>query len=527
MSSTNIHESWAQSSKVSELLRSMLAFPFQDHSAAVRKVLEGELCNAHAIGLVRASNKFDAKQAQWRDSVVKSKAIAYHVWLYHFLHGGETKLTAPTLAPSDVSSFTERLRTDAVRFEAEFKRDVERLSAQARRGSGTASSDLETMRSTPIPLGVLRLVQVQAQGSAGAAAAGGGGGGGGGGATEWQQHTDSLYAFAMGTHERLGIGYESRDEPCAVRLVAHDHDALHLIASYVRGTTRRTLAPPKRELRVVRDRLKLAEAERFYYRELSEDRRVEAEIVTVQLEQSLRREADLHRQLDARDAAAAQVASDHEQELASVHATSQRAVNAERKRKHESDVQWQLKVNASENSVVDRLRDQDAELRSERVRLAADRCDAQRALQEAQQAMQQMQQQVERVRSSSKAKLQGELAEKAAELAKKAEELRQARARRTGTMKRVQELNLLPRRLKLAEQRATDCQEALADYCVEELGLQAAMARADAAEKQLLELRRELEAETAAREKYQVSALSLSRSVTAILSHSLLLLITS
>jgi hypothetical protein len=69
-----------------------------------------------------------------------------------------------------------------------------------------------------------------------AVSGGGGGGSGGGGESEWEQQTTSLYAFLMGTHERC-IGYASRDEPCAVRLVAHSTDLLRLICAFVRGTT--------------------------------------------------------------------------------------------------------------------------------------------------------------------------------------------------------------------------------------------------------------------------------------------------
>ena len=69
---------------------------------------------------------------------------------------------------------------------------------------------------------------------------------------EFVHHTNLLVAFAMGTHNRLGEGYSSRDGPCAVRLLAQNQDVLGLIGDWVRGRPRRTLEPPVREIHQLR-----------------------------------------------------------------------------------------------------------------------------------------------------------------------------------------------------------------------------------------------------------------------------------
>ncbi len=74
----------------------------------------------------------------------------------------------------------------------------------------------------------------------------------------------------MGTHVRLGEGYASRDEPCAVRLVANSEDLLRLVASFVRGTTRPILRPPSRETVVLRAKYREIEADRHHYRHVAE-----------------------------------------------------------------------------------------------------------------------------------------------------------------------------------------------------------------------------------------------------------------
>ena len=240
MENEHNHESWAKSSDVTELLAYMLAFPKANHSTKVAEVLPDGLRQAHAAGLTRVLNSIDfKKQPRWKGSATKNKAVAYHIWLYHFLGGDDMKLVPPPLAttaddPLKVQS--ETWRTQAFRLEIEFKAEVKRLESAIKRGIAGAESDLDALRSARVPHTLLRL-QVEEPGAKQAAAGGGGGGGGGGGATEWEQQKASMYAFLMGTHER-SVGYASRDEPCAVRLMAHSGDLLQLIGSLVRGTAR-------------------------------------------------------------------------------------------------------------------------------------------------------------------------------------------------------------------------------------------------------------------------------------------------
>ena len=57
---------------------------------------------------------------------------------------------------------------------------------------------------------------------------------------EQQQHAAGLHAFLMGTHEH-STGYASKEEPCAVWLLAADVDVLGLIADFAYGKQRRVL----------------------------------------------------------------------------------------------------------------------------------------------------------------------------------------------------------------------------------------------------------------------------------------------
>ena len=120
-------ENWA--SDVEQLLGYMLAMPKADHAEAVAAVLDGdELRAVHAVSLLRASNKLDFSKAKWRASVSRNKGVAYHTWLYHFLGRAGAKLRAPPASTAaDETRWSATLRAHALRDEADYKREVERL----------------------------------------------------------------------------------------------------------------------------------------------------------------------------------------------------------------------------------------------------------------------------------------------------------------------------------------------------------------------------------------------------------------
>mmetsp|Transcript_11583 Transcript_11583/g.25996 ORF Transcript_11583/g.25996 Transcript_11583/m.25996 type:complete len:155 (-) Transcript_11583:1138-1602(-) len=121
-----------------------------------------------------------------------------------------------------------------------------------------------------------------------------------GSTSELEPQKSRLLAFAMGTHDRLGFGYSSRQEPCGVRLLAGNVDLLRRIASFVRGKPPRTLDPPcaeiVRNLRALNIQL---ERERHCFRDAAEEaghRMIAAEAAE---RRALAREADAHKRIEA------------------------------------------------------------------------------------------------------------------------------------------------------------------------------------------------------------------------------------
>ena len=128
-------ESWAQRSDVQQVLAKMLADPWADHQDDVRALLDGELRTAHAVGLWRASNSKQLKQREglWRGAHAGGSAFAYHVWLYHFLGGAETKLPAPAVDDPG-REFTRVLHSEAKTNDAAYAKERSRLQKALARG---------------------------------------------------------------------------------------------------------------------------------------------------------------------------------------------------------------------------------------------------------------------------------------------------------------------------------------------------------------------------------------------------------
>ena len=239
-------EKWASHDDVQQLLAYMLYMPLADHRGAVQAVLKDDLRDGHVHGLLRKLAPMTAgdwKKQKWAGSRTSSKAAALHIWLYHFLDGHNEKLVPPQ-APYVQTEFSRLLKKDLdTALDVNFKAAVDAARAADRRSADGFASRVDEIRQAPFDPGWLRL-RLNTPGISGADSGGGGGGGGGGSGTEWEHQTASLYAFAMGTHERLGMGYAARDEPGVVPMLASNLDVLRLVASFVRGSTRPIFKAP-------------------------------------------------------------------------------------------------------------------------------------------------------------------------------------------------------------------------------------------------------------------------------------------
>ena len=280
---------WHQRADVQEILAFMLRFPFDDYSVGVAALLGGDFTDAQAMGLVLLSDKIDFKNGScWKDAPIKNRGRALHIWLWHFMDGRERKLRPPP--PTGVQAdtqFSNSYRQQALQQAAKWK-------GLRRKAASPVKYDVQVRE-----VAVLRC-KLQQDGHPSSATAGGGGNPAPvGGSTEQQQHTAALQAFAMGTHERLGSGYASRDEPCGVRRLANDQDILAVIADLVRGKPRRQLKPPPREVRLLRASLWHEHKEKHMALELAEERGVLLEIALGDATRAIRREAQALRQAAA------------------------------------------------------------------------------------------------------------------------------------------------------------------------------------------------------------------------------------
>eukprot|EP00966_Prymnesium_polylepis_P130553 3020052-Prymnesium_polylepis.1 len=190
--------------------------------------------------------------------MTRSAGVAYHVWMYHLLGGRAAQLRPPPAAGASAywsnTTFSHHSRLDD-----KFKAERERLLLAIKRAAEASPErdaferQLSALRCGPVAVEWLRLPAASASASVSAtsARATDRAAAGGDGSptpvdtnTEQQRHTDALHAFLMGTDERLGAGWASRQKPCAVRLIASSRDLLGLIADFVRGKPQRALAPP-------------------------------------------------------------------------------------------------------------------------------------------------------------------------------------------------------------------------------------------------------------------------------------------
>ena len=124
---TEPHENWAKQLAVQKLMKLMLDYPEADHSDAVQGLLSGSLMLGHAVGLFRASKHLKKKHKQRCGVEVNNTGLAFHVWLYHFMGGANSKLCPANEAGAKC------LRTIILREEAAFGARVKTLLIARRR----------------------------------------------------------------------------------------------------------------------------------------------------------------------------------------------------------------------------------------------------------------------------------------------------------------------------------------------------------------------------------------------------------
>ena len=296
---TEPHENWAKQLAVQKLMKLMLDSPEADHSVAVQGLLSGSLMLGHAVGLFRALKHL--KKKQWCGVEVNNTGLAFHVWLYHFMGGANSKLSPANAASAKV------LRIIFLREEAAFGERVKTLLRARRRaviaGESGIPFDLElaSLRGRDllnlVPASVLRsstfnaaAASSSASSSAASSAPGDPESSPPGSSAEGQDKTAALVAFAMGTHVRLGEGSSSRAGPCVVRLLAGNDEVLCRIAAMVLELPPRALAPPDRETLRLRRLLWQLEQELQAERCASKELRVHVAEAQRELAQSARRE---------------------------------------------------------------------------------------------------------------------------------------------------------------------------------------------------------------------------------------------
>ena len=124
---TEPNENWAKqdAGQKQKLMKLMLDYPEADHSDAVQGLLSGSLMLGHAVGLFRALKHL--KKKQWCGVEVNNTGLAFHVWLYHFMGGANSKLCPANEAGAKC------LRTIILREEAAFGARVKTLLIARRR----------------------------------------------------------------------------------------------------------------------------------------------------------------------------------------------------------------------------------------------------------------------------------------------------------------------------------------------------------------------------------------------------------
>ena len=512
-------EAWANRPHILELLASILAHPAGDHAAAVAALPEGVLLNAHVASIVRVLDGLRSNVA-FANSFTSVAGVALHTILFHLLGGASQQLPAPPTAPVTRDDIARCASGWAVAKPAakKFFSDMAAARFKEKQGDG---AELHRLRTAVFAVDSHKNLR-PAAGAGGAAAAkkaaAAATGAGGDDSTPptaaaiQAAHTARLLAFAMGTHERLGEGYSSYDGPCAVRRLANDHDVLGLIGDYVRGKPKRTLAPPPREVVLLRFRLANVDRERVDWRQAADDLQVRLATATAEAQRwarqaaSARNEAvELRSSCERRVAAEAQRVEEVQEGAAAWKELHQRTWTQQRKVERQEAAaaarekeRWLTERWMDERAAreahglrhVSELESMSGDRRDEIKRLAAERDAAEAAATEFERQYHEQQAAAERLRSARN----GSALERQAALE---QELREAKRRRTQNQRRLSDANLSDTRWRNAQAQLDSLREQLAEYMMEDEGQRSRATRADAFERQVAQLQSQLESETA------------------------------
>jgi uncharacterized protein YlxW (UPF0749 family) len=421
---TEPSEDWAKQDAVQKLMKLMLDYPEADHSEAVQGLLSGSLMLGHAVGLFRALKHL--KKKQWCGVEVNNTGLAFHVWLYHFMGGANSKLCPANEAGAKC------LRTIILREEAAFGARVKTLLIARRRaviaGESGIPFDLElaSLRGRDllnlVPASVLRsstfnaaAASSSASSSAASSAPGDPESSPPGSSAEGQDKTAALVAFAMGTHVRLGEGYSSCAGPCVVRLLAGNDEVLCRIAAMVLELPPRTLAPPDRETLRLRRLMWQLEQELHAERCASKELRVQVAEAQRELAQSDRREESAAAALEKalrlahERAEHAACASDMKTsndrlkgEISKLKSMLGAKNRAHRREISSMQTEHDTVIKSHEAEAVARLRAQERELREYQKRMFEERNDAKKRAQELSTETENLSESLARVRATSK-----------------------------------------------------------------------------------------------------------------------------
>ena len=459
----------------------MLRFPFANHEVGVAALLDEGLTDAQAMGLVALSTKINFKKdARWKGSPIINRGRALHTWLWHFMYGHEENLRRPPATSMQADTeFSNNFRQQAIALEVKW--NDRRRSAGSRVEFDGRMQEVDVLRSK------LQLsAAVPSNSDAppakrlfGAATGGAGDPTPASSDAEQQRHTAALHAFAMGTHERLGAGYASRDKPCAVRRLTNDHDVLGLIADFVRCRPRRALEPPPREVQVLRAGMWREHKEKHGWRELAEERSVQLEAALADAVRAMRREAQAHaeaaalreqfdeyrRELQA-DSTAWRAAVERESERA-LKEQQRAAAAARREQKREDTALFSAereRAERAEAEVVRAKEDKEGDRRETLARYRQRELEADAARAQVEQALAELENQhaaqlaaMERLRNARN----GTALERQAALEA---EVQRLKARRKANQLKVSDANLARRATAVAQQQLEKERTAIRDF---------------------------------------------------------------
>lgn len=277
--------------------------------------------------------------------------------------------------------------------------------------------------------------------------------------------------LARGTHARYGMS-------SPVRIIEGHVDLLTKIAEYAGIGELWIAEPPRKELFELRRICVVQHREIHHLRAMLEQALASHSMACRHEGWARNREAAAYEACDAMRERSVAVAKDLEEALARIQQLSaenaklneqlhslRSELRGERKERSVAEHELREKIleieKKTESRVVDALRDQDREIRAERVRLANERDASTREMQDAQELAAQLSTSLERVRSCSKAKLLEEIKEQEGKI-------KELIARRTTNQLTIKEANLWKQAAKQSTEAAAKQRSRLNEFWASE-----------------------------------------------------------